>query len=219
MKFIIPYAQYYHCVFIIISFLPHKSFCADPHYEACMPKYCGNHSISFPFYIQNEQESYCGYPRFNLTCINNEYPILEITEYRVDEISYANRSLRVANAALGTSNTNSRCSLSQIRNLTLQGDRFELSNNLNMVLLKNCSWQLWEELWRYRVGCVGQEHEERDNWGLAMNGNNTKLSYGIKACKAVVVAPVLDDHAYEISSDNYMELLNSEKGAYFEVEG
>lgn len=195
MKFIIILnAQYYLCIFIIITFFPHKSLCDDPKYETCVPKICGNVPIKYPFIIEGDQESYCGYPGFNLSCRNNAYPVLEISseEYRVNGISYANSSIRVANVGLWPLETSNTCDLPHIRNLTLQGNHFEHSNNLSVALLTNCSW-VWpmpDHLVSYMVGC---EERNGSNAGLVMNSDDANFSDGFKMCNVVTVVPVLDD--------------------------
>ncbi|KAM6589083.1 hypothetical protein CsatA_011688 [Cannabis sativa] len=55
---------------------------ADPYYESCIvPKTCGNQTITFPFFIQNQQvqQPYCGYPGFNLTCDSRGRSIINLS--------------------------------------------------------------------------------------------------------------------------------------------
>ncbi|CAI9110656.1 OLC1v1010720C2 [Oldenlandia corymbosa var. corymbosa] len=61
------------------------SFCQDPQYLACGREFrCGNIAFAYPFWIENEQSSACGYPGFQVTCQTNIPRILigQVT-YRV----------------------------------------------------------------------------------------------------------------------------------------
>ncbi|KAI3927529.1 hypothetical protein MKW92_037863 [Papaver armeniacum] len=73
---------------------------ADFRFEACKPKTCGNGPIiiRYPFWMQ---EDYCGQPGFRVTCKNND-PILFTSgyDYKIREIDYENKSLRVENPVL-----------------------------------------------------------------------------------------------------------------------
>ncbi|KAM7522913.1 hypothetical protein LguiA_012815 [Lonicera macranthoides] len=147
---------------------------------ACVPINCGQHNISFPFYIQGQNPS-CGYPGFELNCTNNEYPVLEMSQnnYIVDQIFYNNRTVRVYNAAVLSTETG--C-LPQIRNLSLD-DRFSLVNDSGeLVLFTNCSTNVSSELLRYRVECGG--------WELAMLRGDEEAGVAMEECGVNVVAPV-----------------------------
>ncbi|KAA8532695.1 hypothetical protein F0562_032728 [Nyssa sinensis] len=132
-------------------------------FEACVPKNCGDgQNISFPFWINGVQESYCGYPEpgFDLTC-QNGHPILHIpdNDYVVQEIFFNNQSLRVQNAAFLNSNT---VCVSTIRNITFEGDQF----------------------------IIGCDAEYGAGWGLAIFGNDKNFIYALEQCGRRVVAPV-----------------------------
>ncbi|XP_062110079.1 LEAF RUST 10 DISEASE-RESISTANCE LOCUS RECEPTOR-LIKE PROTEIN KINASE-like 2.4 [Humulus lupulus] len=135
---------------------------ADPQYEACrVPKICGNQTISFPFFIQGQQESYCGYPRFNLSCDPNGRSILNLSgqNYVVRQIFYHNRSVIVSNAALLDPEENG-C-ITSVPNLTLSSSDFKIAEGQSsVVLLYNCrassSVGGSNRLLKYRIGCYAE---------------------------------------------------------------
>nr|CAB3472303.1 unnamed protein product [Digitaria exilis] len=68
---------------------------------SCAPATCGNLNISYPFSLGGKQPLHCGFPAFTLICDDRSgHAYLNRTFrenlYRVDNISYANRSLVVA---------------------------------------------------------------------------------------------------------------------------
>ncbi|XP_028060449.1 LEAF RUST 10 DISEASE-RESISTANCE LOCUS RECEPTOR-LIKE PROTEIN KINASE-like 1.2 isoform X5 [Camellia sinensis] len=182
--------------------LSETTSCVDSKYEACVPKKCGGQSISYPFWIQGEQESYCGYPGFELTCQNN-HTILQIPEnnYTVQEILYDSQSIRIS-----VSNLSNEC-LPPIRNLSLEVDKFKFaaSDIPYLHILSNCSLSLPGGLLdSNRISC-GVKNE--DAWGLAlaMFGNNKNLNYALGKCKTLVLAPV-ELNGYDGIGD-YMKVL------------
>ncbi|KAK7308332.1 hypothetical protein VNO77_41934 [Canavalia gladiata] len=128
----------------------------DPKFEACVPKTCGNGlSISYPFYIHGIQQPFCGYPGFGLTCGNNGFPILNLTntQYTIHEISYNNESLRVSNPSFSNSNT-SAC-IAPTQNLTVGKYSFQFgSNQRDLLVFYGCNLaSLPEEMQQHRLGC------------------------------------------------------------------
>ncbi|CAL5399843.1 unnamed protein product [Camellia sinensis] len=190
-------------LFVFTFFLlSETTSCVDSQYEACVPKKCGGQSISYPFWIQGEQESYCGYPGFELTCQNN-HSILQIPEnnYTVQEIFYGNQSIRIS-----VSNLGSEC-LPPIRNLSLEVGTFKFASSdiPYLHILSNCSLSLPGGLLDYnRISC---EAKNENVWGLAlaMFGNNKNLSYALGKCETQVLAPV-ELNGYDVIGD-YMEVL------------
>lgn len=91
----------------------------DPHFEACRrPISCGdNQTIRYPFYIQNRQQPFCGYPGFALKCHPNGHPLLRLAggDYSVRRISYDTNSLRLSPSS--GSGSGSGCD-SLIRNIS-----------------------------------------------------------------------------------------------------
>ncbi|GFZ00287.1 hypothetical protein Acr_13g0016860 [Actinidia rufa] len=129
----------------------------DPFYEACVPKTCGSQSISFPFWIHGEQEPYCGYPGYELTC-QKDHPVLQIPEnnYIVQQIFFHKQSLRISNSPVSDPSN-------VFRNLSHAGGMFEIVSNVaNIFLLSNCSG-LPGDFLKYRIGC-GSESGSLSVW-------------------------------------------------------
>ncbi|KAJ4825177.1 hypothetical protein Tsubulata_022544, partial [Turnera subulata] len=184
-------------IFMITYFflVTKRSLCADPQFLTCSPtKTCGdNQIIRFPFYIQGEQEPYCGYPGFNLSCRNGR-PILKLSsdDYIVHEISYEDQSLRVSNAAVFDDLT--KTCHSPIHNLSLPDDRFNFSSSkqTSLFFLYNCSSSSDTSLLKYKVDCpagTGQELTTSSNI-FAMLDDDPLLSTVSKKCGNGVAAPV-----------------------------
>ncbi|GAB2297015.1 hypothetical protein Dimus_031119 [Dionaea muscipula] len=118
-------------------------------YKNCsIPTSCGNlKNISYPFYVEDQQPSSCGYPGFKLRCIDSTTPVLNISgdNYTIQHIYYQNQSIQLTNSAfLDTECT----SIASVHNLTLDngsgggGVGFTLAYNYSRVtLLANCNKQ------------------------------------------------------------------------------
>ncbi|KAJ4849549.1 hypothetical protein Tsubulata_042061 [Turnera subulata] len=196
-----PFTPWITSIFIFTNLilLVKKCSCIDPQFLACSPiKTCGdNQVIRFPFYIQGEQEPYCGYPGFNLSCRNGR-PILKLSsdEYIVHEISYEDQSLRVSNAAVFDDPTKT-CN-PPIHNLSLPDDRFKFSSpkQTNIFFLYNCNSSSDTSLLKYKLDCsagIGQELTNSSLSTLAMFDGDPLLSNASKKCENGVVAPVERD--------------------------
>ncbi|KAA8529118.1 hypothetical protein F0562_034083 [Nyssa sinensis] len=172
-----------------------------------MPKNCGDgQNISFPFWLDGEQKSFCGYPfpGFRLRC-QDGHPIFHIpnNDYVVQNISYNKQILHVYNAAVSSSNTD--C-FPAIRNVTFESDWFAYGPNVsNLFFLSNCSLPLPENLTRNKHDCAAGNGT---GWGMAMLGKDRKFSYAVERCNKRVAAPV------EVSGDDerngnedYVEML------------
>lgn len=159
----------------------------DPTYEACEPKTCGNHSISYPFYIEGTQKPFCGNPGFGLTCDKNGFPILNIsnTLYIIDRILYQNQSLRVSNAVFSRPNITRGC-FSPTQNLTLPNNLFRLvPNQSDVVLFFGCDLpSLPREVQGYAIGCSA---ENETSSVLAFYEEDQNLSFVSGNCTGGVV--------------------------------
>ncbi|KAK2632481.1 hypothetical protein EUGRSUZ_L01497 [Eucalyptus grandis] len=85
---------------VIFTSLVYQALSEDKQNEACLPRNCTNGpNISYPFWISGEQESYCGYPNFEITC-KEDYPVLNFSdsEFIIKDIFYANHSFLLVNA-------------------------------------------------------------------------------------------------------------------------
>ncbi|KAK4423542.1 LEAF RUST 10 DISEASE-RESISTANCE LOCUS RECEPTOR-LIKE PROTEIN KINASE-like 1.2 [Sesamum alatum] len=167
------------------------SFAVYHQYEACVPSNCGNGpNISFPFYVPGLQESYCGYPGFQLNCSKDGHPLLSLPEndYVVEAIFYANSSFRVYDAA-APSPLSADSSCPRIRNTTLPTDGFVYAGNLTgLHLLSNCPDNLPGTLEDVKVLCDNKE--DKNNWILAIYDEDLRLKDALGNCARNVIAPV-----------------------------
>ncbi|PIM98407.1 hypothetical protein CDL12_29115 [Handroanthus impetiginosus] len=179
---------FYLYIFFFIL-LSNTSSGAHYQYESCVPKNCGHGpNVSFPFYVPGLQESYCGYPGYELTC-EDKFPVLKLPEndYVVDDIFYENRSLRVYNAAVLRSE-GKECP-SRIRNTTFLPSQFDYVNSTPLHLVSSCREPLPDELTRYIVSCGSPEHGK--NLTLALYDKDENLTnIAMEKCEENIVTPV-----------------------------
>ncbi|THU64399.1 hypothetical protein C4D60_Mb01t26060 [Musa balbisiana] len=107
----------------------------------CQPQRCGNHTIKYPFWLNNKQPSYCGVPPFNVTCISSGGQAETISfnvfdgAYHVKNIFYENMSVQITAAGFD----DDRCPL-PTSNITSGLYPFVLSSaNKRIFFLANCS--------------------------------------------------------------------------------
>ncbi|XP_074561716.1 receptor-like serine/threonine-protein kinase SD1-7 [Curcuma longa] len=112
-----------------------------PVMEDCEPKSCGDgRNITYPFWLEGQQESYCGYSSFRITCKNNSYtPVMTFIDrdFYVINIFYDNRSLILTSAEF----VDLPCPL-PYTNLTRDTTFYPLSVsplNTEVYFLLNCS--------------------------------------------------------------------------------
>ncbi|XP_050376346.1 LEAF RUST 10 DISEASE-RESISTANCE LOCUS RECEPTOR-LIKE PROTEIN KINASE-like 1.2 isoform X2 [Argentina anserina] len=179
------------CVFcIIFTTLVSRAFSVDSsYYEACKPQTCGNGpNISYPFWLSDQQESYCGYPSFKLVC-KDKNPVLTISDfdYIIKEIFYSNHSFLVANSVV----YEDECPL-PLHNISLDRTPFNYSSNsLDFSLFYNCSQEPAADYYMliYPISCASSStshyfatiHKE-----VLKNMNRTLLD----SCESSVDAPV-----------------------------
>ncbi|GER44417.1 wall-associated kinase [Striga asiatica] len=171
-----------------IILLSKQSWAAHYQYEACGPINCGDGpNVSFPFYIPGRQESYCGYPGFELNCSREGLPVLKFSDndYILDRIFYRNRSLHAYNSAVLMPES-SICRL-RIENTTLPPARFNYVGATDLYLFSGCRRPVPEALVRYNVagGCEGGHI-----WDLAIYEGDSNLGTALEICERNVVAPV-----------------------------
>ncbi|KAG6510974.1 LEAF RUST 10 DISEASE-RESISTANCE LOCUS RECEPTOR-LIKE PROTEIN KINASE-like 1.2 [Zingiber officinale] len=112
-----------------------------PAMEDCEPKSCGDgRNITYPFWLDGEQQSYCGYSSFKVTCKNNSYtPVTTFIdrEFYLIDIFYDNRSLILTSVEF----LDQQCPL-PYANLTTNTTFYPLSVsplNTEVYFLLNCS--------------------------------------------------------------------------------
>lgn len=158
--------------FTILPELTLSSGHIDSHYLACnISRSCGNGLIiKYPFYIKNQQQPYCGYPGFRLSCNNKGNPVLKLpgnnNDLVVHEIFYYNQSI-----LLSHDSNNSCIDVHEIRNLSLPENQFKFAPNQSEIFLfpncKNSSQKGF--LQRYKVGGGG-----RGRANVCMSGGGSK---------------------------------------------
>ncbi|GAB2214613.1 hypothetical protein Droror1_Dr00018968 [Drosera rotundifolia] len=133
-------------------------------YNSCIPKSCGNESISYPFYIVDQQDPSCGYPGFKLMC-PNKTPVINIFggNFIIQDIFYQNQSVRVSYSAFLDSNCSS---IDNLHNLTLSdaGEFMFADSYSNITLLVNCSK-------------VGKGRQGAYNFKCTRNGNGEEVRW------------------------------------------
>ncbi|XP_060669329.1 LEAF RUST 10 DISEASE-RESISTANCE LOCUS RECEPTOR-LIKE PROTEIN KINASE-like 1.2 isoform X2 [Ziziphus jujuba] len=171
----------------------------DQYYLNCsLPaRTCGdNQTIRFPFYLRDQQNPYCGYPGFEVSCDEDGHSILNLfvnDPYIVRHISYEKRSLIVSNAAI-SHNSTPNC-IPPLQNISFPNERFKLPKQNQVFLLSDCSPPRVPE---YEIGCSS---ENATNWILGVPENEKEqLGNLSKKCGdgKVVVMPVKD---YDSSDD------------------
>ncbi|KAG6514853.1 hypothetical protein ZIOFF_025228 [Zingiber officinale] len=109
--------------------------------EDCESKSCGDgRNITYPFWLDGQQQSYCGYSSFRVTCKNNSYsPVMTFLdrEFYVIDIFYDNRSLILTSIEF----LDQQCPL-PYTNVTTNTNFYPLSVsplNTEVYFLLNCS--------------------------------------------------------------------------------
>ncbi|KAM0019886.1 putative protein kinase RLK-Pelle-WAK-LRK10L-1 family [Helianthus debilis subsp. tardiflorus] len=119
--------------FFSFFFIFKHSFCLDPWFELCVPKNCGDGvNITYPFFIHDLQNSSCGYPGFHLTCSNNS-PMLRLSgnDFKVKHMDPKTHSVRLQYTAALSS-----CPSTEIKNLTLDPNRFIINNSTTSKIVR-----------------------------------------------------------------------------------
>ncbi|XVF09561.1 hypothetical protein REPUB_Repub07fG0104700 [Reevesia pubescens] len=191
-------------IVILLTTLAIEIESADSHYEACMPRSCGNGpNISYPFWIFQEQQSFCGYPNLEITC-KEENPILKISEgsYIIKDIFYNNNSFLVVNSVVYEDD----CPI-PLQNVSLDRTPFSLTlDNVNLSFLYNCEEQ--PEYHTYPVSCASNTSSH--SFAVFHKEALENTNYSVESCHAFVDAPVYikDDVGFvSLLEMNYTEVL------------
>lgn len=192
-------------VFIFFSTLGNKVLSLDSKFKACAPRSCGNGPyIGYPFWIHGEQDSFCGYPNFEITC-NESTPILNISDinYIIKNISYLDHSFVVVNDAV----YEETCP-APLQNITLHRTPFNLSSdNVDFSFFYNCTEE--PDYPTYSVSCAGNA----SFYSFAVfHKDILESNYSIESCQSFVDAPVYMGNNVNFSSlleTNYTEILKS----------
>ncbi|KAK6913683.1 Wall-associated receptor kinase, C-terminal [Dillenia turbinata] len=90
-----------HLLFLIFIFLLYASLkanCQNPSNFSCPSFKCGDGtSINYPFWHQEQETEYCGYPGFGVLC-SSQRPILHLSDHRyyVESIDYSQHTMILA---------------------------------------------------------------------------------------------------------------------------
>ncbi|CAL9031614.1 unnamed protein product [Prunus brigantina] len=137
---------------IIFTTLAKQTSSLDQSYEACKPQTCGNGpNISYPFWLSDRQESFCGYPSFKIAC-NGENPVLSISndDYIIKHIFYSNHSFVLANAVV----YRDKCPL-PLHNFSLDRTPFSYSSSDHIDFsFYNCDEEPKEYMHPYPIDCA-----------------------------------------------------------------
>ncbi|KAL6193094.1 hypothetical protein ACLB2K_034178 [Fragaria x ananassa] len=181
------------CIFIFFL-QTQTSFAVEIHYQKCrVRKTCGDLYISFPFFIPGQQEPYCGFPGFQVSCNEeNGFPVLQLAgdDYIIHNISYHDQTLVVSNAALSNSRT-AGC-IPFVKNLTFPTDQYDLvPNQKELFLLYNCNSSLVDESFSMNKLSCFEPNSSTSTSVLSLPGE-LFANVSDKCGSNVVVAPVLD---------------------------
>ncbi|XP_076902195.1 LEAF RUST 10 DISEASE-RESISTANCE LOCUS RECEPTOR-LIKE PROTEIN KINASE-like 1.2 [Bidens hawaiensis] len=200
---------------LLLFILFKHSSCTDPWFNTCIPKHCGDGvNITYPFFINNKQNSSCGYPGFQLNCNNNNHPILRVseTDFIVKHIDTNTRKIKLQYAAI-SSNSFQFCQ-SKLRTLKLGPIRFEVDNSTTtkLVFVSNCTDKVSRVLDRYRITLCDNNNNNSSNSNSRefimseSDWNNTrKVSGG--GCGEVVEVPVEAVDGVVVDGWNYTKVM------------
>ncbi|CAB4281309.1 unnamed protein product [Prunus armeniaca] len=138
---------------IIFTTLAKRTSSLDQSYEVCKPQTCGNGpNISYPFWLSDRQESFCGYPSFKIAC-DGENPVLSISDddYIIKDIFYSNHSFVLANAVV----YRDKCPR-PLHNFSLDRTPFSYSSSdhIDFSFFYNCDKEPKEYMHPYLIDCA-----------------------------------------------------------------
>ncbi|KAF3328883.1 putative receptor-like protein kinase [Carex littledalei] len=126
-----------------------------PNMTDCEPKQCGNSTISYPFWINDQQPSYCGYSTLEISCSSSGKPVLVQSydsAYYIKQLFYQNNSALLGDNIVDIITGN--CSTPQF-NVSLSFGPFVISNtNKLMKFFWNCATtpKLSSDFYSYSCG-------------------------------------------------------------------
>jgi hypothetical protein len=175
-------------IITIILFLITTVQSINPKFEACTPQTCGNGpSIKYPFWIPYQQDSFCGYPQFEITCKNNN-PILKTSTYDllVKNISYSNSSLLATNIDVYEKN----CPAPMYNySLALDQTPFTFSSeNSNLSFFYNCTTEPIDYP-TYDVECA--ENATHYSFAVFHKEALEHKNYSLNECEFMVNTPLV----------------------------
>ncbi|KAG5521565.1 hypothetical protein RHGRI_033954 [Rhododendron griersonianum] len=197
---------------------PHSARChrsvesvlsADSKYEACMPQNCGTGpNISYPFWILDKSEDFCGAKGFDVTCERNK-PIYKTSgaHYLIEDISYDNQLFHLVNVEV----LDTTCFAPQ-QNFSF--DRSSLtfqSFNSDLLFFYNCSANVSISYPKRVVTCAFAANQTILNSFVTLVPRGKH--YGFNAlvpCESLVFAPVElteENSSVIVETQDYAKLL------------
>lgn len=193
----------------IIFFLVTTVLSVNPKFEACTPRSCGNGPpIKYPFWIPYEQDSFCGYPHFEITCMDNNPVIRTYDNYDllVKDISYSNSSFTAANMAV----YEDKSCPAPMYNYTLDLDQTPFTyspQNSNLSFFYNCTTEPMDYP-AYEVDCA--KNATHYSFAVFHKEALEHKNYSLNECQFMVNAPLSLNSTVNFTSllrMNYTEVL------------
>ncbi|XAR67538.1 Non-specific serine/threonine protein kinase [Bertholletia excelsa] len=194
-------------VLLLTTILAHQTLSQDHSFASCTPQNCGKGpNISYPFWIANGQESYCGRPNFVVTC-KDQNPLLTISgdDYFITDVFYANSSLLLTYTNLKLYNFENPCPI-PLHNFSIEGTPFEYSDGYgDLFFFYNCTSYPVLPTLGYPIDCAS----DLTHFSFAafhkqlMESNN----YSIDSCQTRVNAPVEAERIEQLLGLNFTDVL------------
>ncbi|KEH27004.1 wall-associated kinase-like protein [Medicago truncatula] len=192
-------------IITIILFLVTTVQSINPKFEACTPQTCGKGpSIKYPFWIPFQQDSFCGYPQFEITCMNNN-PILKTSNYDllVKNISYSNSSFIASNLDVYEENCPA-----PMYNYSLDQTPFTYSfENSNLSFFYNCTTEPIDYP-TYEIECA--TNATHYSFAVFHKEALEHKNYSLNECQFMVNAPLVLNTNVNFTSllkMNYIDVL------------
>ncbi|KAK9705178.1 hypothetical protein RND81_07G038800 [Saponaria officinalis] len=154
------------------------------HFGDCITKTCGDVNISYPFYMIDQQKSYCGYPGFEVICKDEKFPYINISgvSFVIKNVSYEDQTLQVINSMLLEAFDDKIACFGALQglNLTLNNEKFKYrAKHSEIFLILNCPPKILEQ--------------NSPNWviceAVGVYKNESRLKDLEGKCKGVVSVP------------------------------
>ncbi|KAM7479680.1 hypothetical protein LguiA_027893 [Lonicera macranthoides] len=176
---------------------------AGLNFTSCVLQNCGNGpNISYPFWIPQNQESYCGSLGFNITCKNNN-PVITISEddYILKDIFYSNNSFLLADADVN--DKNHTCPTPR-NNFSIDGTPFSYGPAYaNLYFLYDCSYP--HPRATYQVSCAS--NTTYHSFAVFHTEVLREWNYSADSCQGLVNAPVDGESIENLLQMNYTDVL------------
>ncbi|GER32393.1 wall-associated kinase [Striga asiatica] len=171
--------------------------------RACLPHTCNGLNIRSPFWIPGPQDPECGSPGFNVTCRDDQKPIIEINgdEYIIKNIFYKNESILLAKADVF--DDVAKCPAPR-RNFTVRGSPFRYGpETSDLFFFYDCTAPFDRQT--YAVECAGNASSH--SFAVFHVELLKHWNYSVELCRAPVNAPVEDDDLRKLLEMNYTTIL------------